>query len=197
MKKLSLICFLMACSIAFSLNLKAQDDGIRTIFEETKIVRLSGFGGPEMSFSMLNGEFAHFMGGGGGVLINNFFVGGYGTGLTTGELYNEDKPQIISYGHGGLWFGYEFNYRNAIHPVVSLKTGWGSAETKDSYHHNYDNLIFVVTPIVGVEANITNFFKVRLSAECQVATGVDNLSDFSEKDFLAPGANLSFVFGWF
>jgi len=195
MKKITL---LFAALLLFSAgSIFAQDDEIRTIFSETEIVRISGFGGPEMSFSMMNGDFAHFMGGGGGVLFNNFFIGGYGTGLTNGIMYNSDDPQIVEYGHGGLWFGYEFNYRNAIHPVVSLKTGWGGVESKTGYTHYYDNSVFVVTPMIGVEANITKFFKVRLGAECQVATGVGNLDGITEKDLLAPGANLSFLFGWF
>lgn len=195
MKKVSLLLF--AILLAGVMNVKAQDDDFKTIFSETEITRMTGFGGPEMSFGMINGQFAHFMGGGGGVLFNNFFLGGYGTGLTTANNYNNDGTEIVSYGHGGLWFGYEFNYQNALHPVVSLKTGWGSAESKNGFSHDYDDGIFVVTPMVGLEANITRFFKVRAGVECQVATGINQLEGLSEKDFLVPAANFSFLFGWF
>lgn len=196
MKRFTLIFSLLFTFGAFSLM--AQDDEVKTIFSEIEITRISGFGGPEMSFSYMNGQFAHFTGGGGGVILNNFYFGGYGTSIAnTSEYTNNYETQIIRYGHGGLWFGYEFIYRNMIHPVVTIKTGWGSAEVKNGYQHEYENTIFVVTPMVAMEVNITRYFKIRLGAEYQLVAGINQTSDFSNQDFSALGANLSFLFGWF
>ena len=59
----------------------AQNDDFKTIFGN-KELRISGFGGPIMSFTSLDGKFAHMMGGGGGIMIGDFFIGGYGMGKT-------------------------------------------------------------------------------------------------------------------
>ncbi|NCD41458.1 MAG: hypothetical protein EOL88_05130 [Bacteroidia bacterium] len=196
MKRLLLSLVILIILIPFTVS--AQDDAIKTVFSNVKITRISGFGGVDMSFAMLNGEFGHFMGGGGGLLINSFFVGAYGTGLTNSAFIpDQDQNQIVGYGHGGFWLGYEFNYRNALHPVVSIKTGWGGAETKSGYHHFYDESFFIFTPMVGVEANITRFFKIRAGAECQLAYGINQLEGFTNADFMAPGMCLSFLFGGF
>jgi len=77
------------------LGLKAQDSEIQTLFSGS--TRISGFGGPLMSFTTVNGQFAHMMGGGGGVLLGDFFIGGYGEGLTNGIPVNEYR---LDFGHG-------------------------------------------------------------------------------------------------
>ena len=79
----------------------AQDSEIQTIFGGD--TRISGMGGPTMSFSSMNGEFAFMMGGGGGVLLGDFFLGGYGEGLTNPIIAGGNKTE---FGHGGFWTGY-------------------------------------------------------------------------------------------
>lgn len=52
----------------------AQDNEIQTLFGGG--TRISGMGGPMMSFSSIGGELAHMMGGGGGILLGDLFLGG-------------------------------------------------------------------------------------------------------------------------
>lgn len=51
-----------------------KNNEVKTIMNSIEIHRISGFGGPTMSYSTVNGEFAFMMGGGGGIIINNFFL---------------------------------------------------------------------------------------------------------------------------
>ena len=83
-------------------SLSAQDNEIQTLFSGK--TRISGFGGPTMSFTIINGEFAHMMGGGGAVLLGDFFIGAYGEGLTTG-IESQSSPYKLEFGHGGRGMG--------------------------------------------------------------------------------------------
>lgn len=80
MKKI-LIAVVLILSFA---GMKAQENGIQTLIGSG--TRISGFGGPTMSFTSINGEFARLMGGGGAVLLGDFFIGGYGEGLTNSDF---------------------------------------------------------------------------------------------------------------
>ena len=67
MKKVTFLAIILSVSItAFS-----QEKEYQTIFDN-KDLRISGLGGPFMQFTSVAGEFAHMMGGGGAVLLNDF-----------------------------------------------------------------------------------------------------------------------------
>ncbi|MCK4746173.1 MAG: hypothetical protein KAT15_04020, partial [Bacteroidales bacterium] len=72
-------------------------------------VRISGLGGPFMQFTAVDGEFAHMMGGGGAILVGDFYFGGYGLGLTNQIQVNRTQiPDYragdrLSVSHGGFW----------------------------------------------------------------------------------------------
>jgi len=77
---LSIMGFLSAQNI--EVNEFKKNNEVKTVMNSIVIHRISGFGGPTMSYSSIKGDFAFFMGGGGGLIINNFFLGGYGEGVT-------------------------------------------------------------------------------------------------------------------
>jgi hypothetical protein len=70
-----IIFLLVAITIAVC-AFSQEDEEFKSLFGN-KPIRVSGFGGPIMNFSAVDGEFAHFMGGGGGAIINDFFIGGF------------------------------------------------------------------------------------------------------------------------
>ncbi len=76
-------------------GLNAQDSEVQTLFGSG--TRISGFGGPIMSFTSINGEFAHMMGGGGCVLLGDFFIGGYGEGLTNSIMAGGNRIKLRSW----------------------------------------------------------------------------------------------------
>ena len=185
------IVFLVIAFLVFA-GLKGQDSEIQTLFGGD--TRISGMGGPFMSFTSINGEFAHMMGGGGAVLLGDFFFGGYGEGLTNSIETGGNKMQ---FGHGGFWTGYSFMGKRPLHPTVSAQIGWGSIQQVDydNYPLTNDN-IFVVNPAVELELNFTKFFRLGVGAHYRIVTGV-NTSTLTDRDLSGPGAFLTFKFGWF
>lgn len=195
MKKIAL--FIISSLITFTLFSQEQTEKheIQTLFGSG--VRISGFGGPFMSFTVANGEFAHMMGGGGGIILNNFFFGGYGEGLTN-FIENTPGGDKIEFGHGGFWTGYSFLGTKPVHPAVSCQIGWGgitlaNPNTQETY--NNDN-VFVITPTVECELNFFSFFRLSVGANYRFVTGVntDNLTNW---DMSGPGVFLAFKFGGF
>lgn len=195
MKKLALIMFAM---LTISISM-AQDDDFQTIFGDDEL-SISGFGGPFMSFTTVAGDFAHMMGGGGGIILNKkILFGGYGIGKTTrvplnlamvndpsfvqnyaNELYNME----LDFGHGGLFAGYVFNGNAALHPIFLVQFGWGSASVGNNEFIPYrsDN-VFVLNPVLELEMNVTRFFRLGFGANYTLVTGVNNLFDYKNADF--------------
>ncbi len=173
-------------------GLKAQENEIQTLFGSG--TRISGFGGPSMSFTSINGEFAHMMGGGGAVLLGDYFIGGYGEGLTNSIVAGGNN---IRFGHGGFWTGYSFMSERALHPCISSQIGWGDISQQDEgdYTLTNDN-VFVINPTIELEMNFTKFFRLGVGAHYRIVSGV-NTSTLTNSDFSGPGAFLSFKFGWF
>ena len=167
-------------------------------------VRISGLGGPFMQFTAVDGEFAHMMGGGGAILVGDFYFGGYGLGLTNQIQVNRTQiPDYragdrLSVSHGGFWLGYSLFGDRAIHASISTLLGWGEIGIKGEY---YDDIvlpdpIFVIAPTLEVELNVTRYFRIGTGASFNIFTFVD-MPGYSASDFSAPGGFLSFKFGWF
>ena len=172
-----------------------NEDEFGTLFGDADI-RISGFGGPMMNFSSINNQFAHMMGGGGGVIINDFFIGGFGLGNTNNITAN-NMDYNLELGYGGIWTGYTFYGRRAIHPVFYTLIGWGSI-TENTPDNNplIEDDIFLVTPAVEVEFNITRYFRIGVSGNYRIVFGT-GLPRYTNNEFSSPAALLSFKFGWF
>ncbi len=193
-----LVCFLFL--IFFSFVVGAQDDGYQTILKKR---RISGFGGPMMSFTQIGSDFAHMMGGGGGIIINNLFIGGYGMGKTNQLLYKNDVTgdHVMGFGHGGFWFGYTALYNKAVHPVFHTQVGWGAITKRQKNWDNYNDQdvemdnVFVISPTLELELNFSRFFKLGGGLTYTYVYNTDGPYTFS--DFHKPGVFVSFKFGWF
>ncbi len=187
MKKILAIIF---AAIVYT-GVNAQENEIQTLFGGG--TRISGMGGPLMSFSSIHGELSHMMGGGGGVILGDFFFGGYGEGLTNPIIVEGNKTEL---GHGGFWAGYSFMGRNAFHPAVSSQIGWGNVKQFDDYVILSTDNIFVINPAIELEMNFTKFFRMGVGAHYRFVSGV-NTTALTDSDFSGPGAFLTFKFGWF
>jgi hypothetical protein len=167
-------------------------------------VRISGMGGVMMQFTAADGEFAHMLGGGGAVMLGDFFIGAYGLGLT--NQIPVIRPEITEYqagdkltmSHGGFWLGYSLFGDRAIHMTFSSLVGWGTLGVRADYYPEnlWPDGIFVVCPTMEVELNLTKFFRLGVGASYNIYTFVD-LPGYTASDFSAPGGFLSFKFGWF
>lgn len=174
-----------------------DDQEIQTLMNSFEIKRISGFGGPTMSFTTINDEFAFMMGGGGGVIINNLFLGGYGEGLSnTLNPDAENDIRNLEFEHGGFWVGYEFAHQRMIHPVLSTRIGWGNIKVNKENQGLTDN-VFVIVPTVSAEINFTHFFKVNVGAEYRKTFNVNVIEGLNNNDFSNVGVYMNFIFGWF
>lgn len=167
-------------------------------------VRISGMGGVFMQFTAADGEFAHMLGGGGAVMLGDFFFGFYGLGLTNqipvDQLkFTDYQPgDKLTISHGGFWLGYSLFGDRAIHMNFSSLVGWGTLGVRSDYYPEnlWPDGIFVVSPTMEVELNLTKFFRLGVGASYNIYTFVD-LPGYTASDFSAPGGFLSFKFGWF
>ena len=192
---------LLGTMLALSLTSLSQDKEYRTIFDNQEL-RISGMGGPFMQFTGVAGEFGHMMGGGGAVMLNDFFFGGYGLGLTNSipDYVNDNHTDRLFLGHGGFWLGYSFFGERPIHATFSSLIGWGEFGIMqvDGYYPFIRDNIFVLAPTVEVEVNLTRYFRIGAGASYNLYTMVNqDLHGYQNGDLSAPGGFLSFKFGWF
>ena len=197
MKRTTTLGFLLLMTFA----LMAQDKEYRTIFDNQQL-RISGMGGPFMQFTAVAGEFGHMMGGGGAVLLNDFYFGGYGLGLTNAipDYVNDNANDRLTLGHGGFWIGYSLFGDKPIHLSISSLIGWGEFGIMqyDGYYPFIRDKIFVLSPTLEVELNLTRYFRIGAGATYNLYTLVDeDLHGYRSNDLSSPGGFLSFKFGWF
>ena len=150
-----------AFAIAFLLCLTSYS-------QETLVSRhglqLGGFGGPILEFSDLNGNFGVSVGGGGGIMLNHFFLGGYGLASTHDILADIDAERYeVTLAHGGIWTGYDFSPHKLLHVTFSFRAGYGillfGLEDDFSYY-DFEDEIFTLTPEVGISLNLTRHVKL-------------------------------------
>jgi hypothetical protein len=215
MKKL--ICLMLILGLFTGMNqLFAQVGGDSTSYLLTEKTVLSGFGAPFVEFSSVNKQFAVCLGGGAAMMINQtLFIGGYFEGIVTNH-YREDLQTVvdaqrpkISFEHGGIWLGYIYKHKKAIHGGLSTKLGWGEIDLKDGESGNpdsdydYRDRIFTIQPQVEMEFNMTEWFKINVGAGYRFVTGIDatyqiegNPVNFYENsDFNSFVGTITLVFG--
>jgi len=188
--------------LLFSITSWSQDKEYKTIVDFSD-ARISGMGGLMMQFTAVDGEFAHMLGGGGAVLLGDFFVGAYGLGLTNNVPVNRPDELVyqsgdrLSIGHGGFWLGYSLFGERPIHVTFSSLLGWGTLGVGSEYNPAIiSDGIFVISPTIEAELNMTRFLRVGVGATYNIYTFVD-LPGYKGSDFSAPGGFLAFKFGWF
>ena len=214
-KTLHLIIILSLITGMSKIHAQDEEEAIQTILSDEIV--FSGFGSPFVEFSSVNDQFAVILGGGGGLMVNqSVFIGGYFEGLVTNHyrddlqtIVDTEKPKI-SFEHGGIWLGYVYKHQKAVHGGLSMKLGWGEIDLKDSENGNpdsdydYRDRIFNIQPQVEIEFNMTRWFKINVGAGYRFVTGIDatygnspgDQVDFYDKnDFNSPVGTISLIFG--
>ena len=140
----------------------------------------------------------------GGVLFNQkLFIGGYGIGLAsqhTVENTTDSVKNNLHFGHGGAIVGYNCNPHKLIHLSICSRMGWGNLGLFEK--NNYENIeindkVFVLSPGIGAEINITKWVKLNTEIGYRLVTGIDKTEIYKENEFNSPTASIALLFGGF
>ena len=227
--------FVFDIAIAQSGSLQSENNNYRTLFGSANgSTKVSGFGSFNLDFGNIDNEFGLMIGGEGAVLINrSFFIGFYGRALATAPKYSftyynsSDNTEItvdrnVAFGHGGLLVGAIFNATKPMHFGISIRIGGGGVSLfkpysdedyysshKDFYEYPHIAPIFVMSPQLDFEMNLTNWMKFKVSAGYQYVANASlnykimedgNIVDkelLNTSIFNTPTVSMGFIFGWF
>jgi len=210
-------------------ELVAQEVSEPQYLFDIKTFKLSGFGGVINEFSFTDGAITASTGGGAAFLFSyNYFFGFYGLSLATDRF----RPDIYPIGHSssnlldplytdlqlsfennGAWFGYINEYKKLIHWGANMKLGHGTLalfdrdNKYDKTSFLYQDNVFVASPEIELEVNLTRWFKVNMGVGYRFVTGFDNqtvtnaagesVQLYRSSQFNSPYAMVKFLFGGF
>lgn len=187
--------FLMILALLFSTGLMAQHE---TLFNKARVV--GGFGAPILEMG-INNDLNTSVGGGGGIVINSFFLGGYGlASVDFEELFDNGEVEVLNIGHGGFWLGATFQPYKILHLYTSARLGWGAVNVDlQDNNQRYSDIdkIFVATPELGIELNLTKWFRIAGTAGYRWVNGTSENRGYSDDDFSGAVATVALRFGWF
>lgn len=187
--------FLLILAMLLVTGMSAQHE---TLFNRARVV--GGFGAPLLEMG-INNNLNTSIGGGGGVVINNFFIGGYGMGSIDFEkLFDDGDVEVLDIGHGGFWLGATVLPYKVLHLYTSARIGWGAVNVDlNDNNQKYSDIdkIFVMTPEIGVELNLTRWFRVAGTAGYRWVNGTNETRGYTDEDFSGAVAAVTLRFGWF
>ena len=191
MKNLILVLITLCCA---SLALEAQRT--ETLFGRARSV--GAFGGPIVEYHYTGSEVDVMAGGGGALIINNFWIGGYGVGSAPASVFDIPDINSLELAHGGLWLGGTYQPHKLLHFYASAKLGWGAVGIEfDDEDFNYLDDIYVIQPEAGLELNVFRWFRVAGTASYRLVDGISANSGLDTDEFNGVGFNLTFRFGFF
>jgi hypothetical protein len=171
----------------------------------------SGYGAPVYKLGRLKGEYAHYAGLKGGLIVNDSFVIGFaGYGLAhpdrresyTGREYTEYP--YIGFGYGGALVEYTFLPKNLFNFTIGTTIGGGGLEyyeqrdkDDDTERSGKHNSFFVIEPEVSAHINLTRFCKIGAGVSYRYVNGISGDPDFDDSDFSGLHGNVMVSLGWF
>lgn len=175
----------------------------QTLFSRSKLT--GGWGAVEFSGSKVGGYTGYGAGGSLGMVFNNLSLGFYGTGDVYDGFKRESKNYAFTLGHGGLFLGYAYPTKRALHLMGSVKVGAGAVGLARRYkdwelefdEDDFKDAVFVVVPEVGLELNLTHWMRMTATAGYRFVDGFEGITELNKTDLNAPVFGLNFKFGWF
>lgn len=168
----------------------------QTIFGDRNIV--GAFGAPIVEMSTINGQSLSDVGGGGALIFEDFFLGGYGLGNDFANVDLSGEFYDIRFRHSGFWLGYVPAARRVVHFYGSARIGWGKTDLRRDREVFYSDRVFVATPEIGLELNLFSFLKVSGTGGYRWVNGIENLpTALNNEDFRSPVGSITFRIGGF
>lgn len=190
MKQLTFFFF----GLLMTATLSAQHE---TLFNQANVI--GAFGAPITEYGLRN-SLGTSAGGGGALVINSFFIGAYGLGsVDFNQLFDDGRVEVVDIGHGGFWLGGTFQPYRLIHAYGSARIGWGgiNIDVDDTVRYRDLDKIFVVTPEIGLELNVTSWFRVAGTVGYRYVSGINDNNNLRNEDFSGATAAVTLRFGWF
>lgn len=158
-----------------------KEKEISTIFGgEGEKFSTSGYGGPSIKFSQIDGDLAILVGGKGAWTVNKrFSIGLAGYGLVTwpeithyDNILETDVDYDFMFGYGGLYLEYIHQPYDVIHFSANTLIGFGGASLENINSMDNDNYLageawgayFILEPSLAVELNVSKFLRIQLEA---------------------------------
>jgi hypothetical protein len=187
-----------ALILMISLSARAQDETLISGRIES-----GGYGGPEVKFGNINGEWEVLVGGRGGWIINRQYVlGGAGYGMATkGEILRMNIPGLyeqFELGYGGLMLGYVSQSHRLVHVTVDVIIGGGgiSPPQEDNFQSFNSDAFFVFEPNVNFILNVTPNLRFGFGGGYRIAAGVE-YRGLEDSDISGASINLLVKIGIF
>lgn len=178
----------------FSLSIWGQRH--QTLFGDRNIV--GAFGAPIVEMSTINGQSLSDVGGGGALIFEDFFLGGYGLGNDFANVEIGGSFYDIRFRHSGFWIGYAPSAHKVVHFYGSARIGWGKTDLRQEREVFFSDRVFVATPEIGLELNIFSFLKIAATGGYRWVNGVENLSgSLDNDDFRSATGTIHFRIGGF
>ncbi|MEL6389517.1 MAG: hypothetical protein AAFQ02_05100 [Bacteroidota bacterium] len=179
---------ILLSSLFFLITLTITAQQEQTLFNSGRGISLTGFwaGGNSSLYdfqdnkTLSNGGYATFE------FNNNFLIGwsGYKSDIT-------NQGQEIDIDGNDVLLGYAFQSKRVVHPILYTQFGSSRLEVEDLG----SDRVFVVQPSLGLEVNVTRFFRLGVDGGYRFFSGND-LPGFSDADFSGPTLGLRLKFGW-
>lgn len=203
--------FILTVFLVFGFGFSVSAQQMQTLIDGD--VSHGGFGGPAIKVSNVAGDPGHWVGGGGGWIINlneqhalSLGGGGYGlvtehsvTFVTEPDFGNPDEDYYIHNGYGGFKFEYINHSHRLLHATFSSLIGGGGLSTRQA-DYSYDNddpdPYFVFEPMANVEVNMTEFMRITAGVGYRYTSGI-NSAGFDDSDFSGITGTVTFKFGKF
>ncbi|MGB3547796.1 MAG: hypothetical protein WBA17_12525 [Saprospiraceae bacterium] len=186
--------FLLLAGFGLGTQLSAQQ---QTLLRKARFT--GAFGAPIYEFALSDG-LADAAGGGGGLVFNNVFIGGYG--MKTRELapfqtLNADLTSA-ELRQGGFWLGFTGNSDKLIHPYGSVRAGWGRFDYREDGRGDViEDRNFAATPELGLELNVATWFRINAAAGYRYVNGLEDNAPLTDDQLSGFTANLTLRFGIF
>lgn len=169
---------LFICLLLTVQFLSAQRD--QTLFNRGG--RIGGFGAPIFDYYNIGskGDIDIATGGGGALILGDFFVGGYGVGDISRIETLDDGRAEFDLAHGGIWLGFTPLQRSVVHPYASLRMGWGATDVtirSSGEFTRYSDSFLTFSPEAGVEVNVFRWFRIAGTVGYQWFGGIEENPD--------------------
>lgn len=179
---------------------ETQKENIETLFGKPSKVR--GYIGSLNTTTNLDGETAYMSGAQAAGIFNDHFIFGLYRLDLENNVFSNNLSYIdskIDFEHKGFILGYIFMPKRILHFNTNVQLGKGSLDIYDNVFDTWidDDLVFVVTPSLEAELNITKFLRIGIGANYRFTFDVDQYANYTDEDFSDFGAFVSFKFGWF